>query len=511
MTRVLFYRSWRHSSRIFLILLLAATLFPLRNVRCQQEEITILHTNDMHGQLMPVTAVWIDRDPKPKIGGMAALSGALNREAGPNSILLDAGDFQTGSPISNMMVHGARGGGYVQLMNLLGYDAVAIGNHEFDNGSENLKALMSAADFPLVSANLFKDGKLLADSACTLHSFGNLRVGVIGLTTFHLDDLLAAHQLEGIRITPLPETAQAWIDRLDPVTDLIILLTHQGVEEDSVLAASVHGADLIVGGHSHTRLYQPKRVNRMLIVQAGSSARYLGRLDLSVEADTIRAFKYRLIPLWADSLQPSSPIAELVSIFEKRIQDEYGKVIGELKTEWVRSRSRESNIGNFITDVMRAATGSDFAVMNSGGIRKNMAAGPIRKLDILEILPFTNYLARFQCTGRDLLTLIKTNAEAALTGAHGILQVSGLTYEYGRTADGGVLVRNPRVGSVPVQPDKMYTGVAVDFITGGNGPLYFGFEPSCVENTGILLTDAVIQFIETHPRILSDIEGRISE
>jgi 2',3'-cyclic-nucleotide 2'-phosphodiesterase (5'-nucleotidase family) len=476
------------------------------------QKLTILHVNDMHCQFAATPATWVQKEPKPMIGGMTALQHLVTacREQAPATLLLNAGDIMTGTPIAKIEQAGVLGGGYVEMLNLLGFQAMTIGNHEFDEGQENLQKLIHLSRCDVLCANLYQNDELLTRKPYAIYNIGSIRVGVIGLTLSKLFEETARKHLQGIRVEDPTLAAQKYIDQIDAQTDLIVLLTHQGVEEDLAMADKIHGADVIVGGHSHTRLNKPIRRNRIVVVQADSKTRYLGRLDLTVVADSVAHYDYELLPAWVDSVKnPDPAMHSLVQKYQNQIDAEYGQPLGELLVEWQRSHQAESNIGNYLTDVVRTTMRTDFAVLNSGGIRKDVHRGKVTKLDIVEILPFTNYITTFRCTGAELIKIMETNAQAALRQEPGILQVSGLTYAFKITKGGAVEMRSVKINGRAVDPQKIYSGATVDFITGGQAEKYFGFATPNSESTGLLLSDAVIDYIKKHPQIRSKIEGRI--
>jgi 5'-nucleotidase / UDP-sugar diphosphatase len=474
--------------------------------------VTILHTNDMHTQYIPMTANWMDRDPKPLIGGMVALDFHIQRLRQTYSpvLLLDAGDYMTGTPLSKIEVQGAQGGGFVKMMNLMDYDAVTLGNHEFDEGTDNLQALIDLFEADVLSANVNLNGQPLAPLAGKIYKRGDLSIGVVGVLLSDLADVVNAKNLQGVEVLNPADQVQEWVNKADAKTDLIVVLTHQGVEDDRELAQQLTDVDVIIGGHSHTRLTRAETVNGILLVQAGSKTSNLGRLTLSVAGDSITSYDYELIDTWvADVVKPNMELQLMVDRYEDMIAADYGRVIGMLLTDWQRNSRGESNLGNFVTDVMRATTGTDFALINSGGLRKNLAAGPIRKLDIAEILPFSNTLVTFACTGEQLLDLIHHNAAAALDGEHGVLQVSGLHYSFRQGNDGETEIVSARVNGEPVDAEAIYTGTTVDFVM-GRAERYLGFVPQDrVVDTGLLIANEVIDYIEAHGEIASDEEGRM--
>ncbi len=196
--------------------------------------------------------------------------------------------------------------------------------------------------------------------------------------------------------------------------------------------------------------------------------------------------------------------------YQQQIDAEYGKIIGHLASNWIRNSQSESNIGNFMADVVRHENKTDFAVLNSGGIRKDMVAGPVKKLDIVEILPFTNYVVTFTCSGSELLTMLKTNARASAREEPGILQVSGLRYAYKVLPWGDIEISGAQVNGQPIEAEKIYRGATVDYVLFGQTDRYFGFTPSGkMENTNILVNDIVMDYISRNPQIDAKVEGRI--
>jgi 2',3'-cyclic-nucleotide 2'-phosphodiesterase (5'-nucleotidase family) len=504
------------SSRVRPVLITVALVATFLAAGCAHQRsgtLTILHTNDQHSQFAPAPATWVQKEPKPLIGGMVALENQIRKAKATYkaTLLLDAGDFMTGTPIAKLRVEGALGGAYVQMLNHMGYQALTIGNHEFDEGQENLFRLINLADYDVLSANLYKNDQLVAKKPYAIYKISGLRVGVIGLTLTELFEMTAKKNLDGIRVLDPAESAQKAIDEIDGKTDLIILLTHMGVEADRDLAQKVRGADIIVGGHSHSRLNKPIIENGVIIVQADSKSRYLGRLSIDVAKDAVIRHEYALIPCWVDSVaQPDPILTETVKEYSDQINADYGRTIGQLKTDWQRDSQGESNIGDYIADVMRKAAGADFALINSGGIRKEMAAGPIKKLDIVEILPFTNSLVTFACSGEELLKIVQTNVVAAARQEPGILQISGLSYQYRISPGGLVEINTVLINGKPVDLQATYLGATIDFVLFGQTDRYFGFTPAGkTENTNLLLSDVVMAHIEAEPSVESKIEGRI--
>ncbi|MBU1702728.1 MAG: bifunctional metallophosphatase/5'-nucleotidase [Candidatus Eisenbacteria bacterium] len=494
---------------ILMGLLLAVAISTLTS---QAQEITILHTNDIHGSYLSREADW--RDDRPLVGGMEALAGEVRatRADVENLLLLDGGDVMTGHPICDLVVDDVHGGGLIKIMNALQYDAMTLGNHDLDISQENVHGLEALADFPFLCCNLvYEDGRGFLGKACVIKRVGKLRVGIIGVITEFLAGVVQKKNIEGLKILDPLEQVQALADSLDSETDLIILLSHMGVEADRELAAKIKNVDVIVGGHSHTRIKEPEVVGDVLIVQAGGRLTQVGRLDLTVKHDRVVAYKGRLIDLWIEGMEPQEDIRRMVQGYEEAIGETFGEVLGELKVAWTRDHYSESNLGDWVSDILRVAGAGDFAVMNSGGLRKDMPPGPIHRLDIYEILPFDNEACRFTCTGEELMTMIRHNAQGQAFQTSGILQVSGLSYSFRSTADGGVEIINAMVNGKPIKPKQTYTGISVDFVVISQAENYLRFKPSNVVNLGYKLNELAVQAVRDAGILGEDVQGRMQQ
>ena len=426
--------------------------------------VVVLHTNDMHAAFIPHEAMWVRQEPRPLVGGFVELQATIDsvRAAAPASLLLDAGDVMTGNPITDLAYKGGLGGALFEMMNMIGYDAWSIGNHDLDISQDNLRALTSIARFPTLSANLVDDagGFPLNNRPYAVFERGGLRIGVIGLMTQGLSSLVNQYNLVGLRVLSPEETLQRLINELDPATDLLIALTHQGWEEDSLLAASVTGLDVIVGGHSHTRLREPRKVNDILIVQAGSNAENLGVLRLTVRDDRVDSYEGRLLSLWSRPGRPATPLSGMVDSLQADLEKVYSEVIGTVSADWKRQNG-PSAIGSFITEAQRVAAAADIAFMNIHGIRRDVPAGPVTKKTLFEVMPFRNVLVTFQLTGlqvrQALAHHIRTDSK---------IQVTGLSATYRKEADGTVRIVSANVQGRALEDDRAYVCAASDFFVG---------------------------------------------
>lgn len=490
---------------------LAAALltgFLFVSLYAQPKTVTILHTNDMHANFIPHEAFWIKETPKPLVGGFNELSFAVDslRKIKSNLLLVDAGDLMTGNPVTEYDYKGAQGGVLFEMMNRLGYEAWTPGNHDFDISQDNLRKLIAIAKFPVVSANLVKSGGgfPVNNKEYTIIEKNGVRIGIIGVITEGLYNLVNRTNLVDIKILPTITTTQRCIDELMPKTDLIIALTHQGVDDDSVLAANLKGLNVIIGGHSHTRLKKPKNVNGVLIAQAGSNCENLGILDLTVENHTITKSWGVLLPLNYTSERPKTDLSKLIDSVKQKIDLEYSEVIGNLKSDWTRGDG-EMGIGNFIADAQREAVHADVAFMNNHGIRKNVTAGQLTKRDLFEVLPFRNVLVTFQLSGKQIKDLVKNYIQK-----HASIQTSGIICAWKRTTNNEIEFVSFMINGKLIDDNKAYVAAASDYLV-GEGKRYLGVEitnPSFLQQT---VFAAVENKVRTEKIIDSKIENRIQE
>lgn len=472
-----------------------------------QKTVTILHTNDIHGGFLPREATWMKTIPKPMIGGFSELVHTVDsiRSEHPDALLLDAGDVMTGNPISDIEYGGAQGGALFEMMNRIGYTSGCPGNHDLDISQENLRGLISIQKFPALSANLVNnDGALpLGNKEYVIVERNGVRIGIFGLMLQGLARVVNQTNLEGLRVLSPVETAKRIIAELDPLTDLIVAVTHQGVDDDSLLAASVKGLDVIVGGHSHTRLQTPKVINNVIIVQAGSNAENLGVLELIVDNDRVVRHSGSLLQLWsrADRTTRLSPIIDSLKMI---IDNVYAEVIATLDEDWMRGEG-ETKIGNFITGAMAEAAAAQIGFTNNHGIRKNLSAGSVTKRDLYEVLPFRNTLVTFQLSGKQLRSIIEYYLKRKPA-----IQISGVICHWKSSTSGEPEIVRIEVGGRPLINDQMYICATNDFFA-GQAEKYIGMEISQPVFLTQTMFDAVEVAVRKAKTLTSRVEGRFKK
>jgi 5'-nucleotidase/UDP-sugar diphosphatase len=465
---------YRLARALAALLIVVLALPPLNGALAQPKKVTIVHTNDMHASFLPHEATWVRDRPKPFVGGFPVLQYLIDsiRNANPPILLLDAGDVMTGNPITDRPFNGADGGALFEMMNMMQYAAWCPGNHDFDISQKNFRALVSIARFPTLCANLVDDqGQFqFGQVPYLVVDRGGMKIGIIGIMSQYMYNLVNQSNLVGIRVLSPSETLKKYASELQPRTDLLIALTHQGADEDSLLALAVPQVDIIVGGHSHTRLRTAKRVNGVLIVQAGSNTENLGYFNLTVENHRVTQYDAHLIQTWARTKMPRTRLAEFADSMQATIDLEYNVVLGTLKQDWVRIDKSQSAIGTFIAEAQRVAVQADVAFMNSQGIRKDMSAGPVTKRDLFEILPFRNLLGTFQLRGYELRQILQYYVQRQPS-----IQIAGISAKWKREADGTVTFTEILVHGAPLDEARVYVCAAGDYFI-GEAKRYVGME-----------------------------------
>jgi 5'-nucleotidase/UDP-sugar diphosphatase len=471
---------------------------------------TILHVNDYHGRVQPS----IDKaiDPQKQVGGAAHLAAMIKKARAENpgdTLLLSAGDMFQGSPVSNVF-HGMP---VMEVLNELRFDAMTLGNHEFDWGMGVLARLRKEAHFPFLAANIVdsKGNPLPGIRPYTILQKGNAKVAVIGITTTETEYTTKPDNVKSL-VFLSPETVLPRLIRKvkQQGASIVIVLSHLGLDADKRIAAAIPAIDVIVGGHSHTEISKPlKMENGTIIVQAGAYGLYLGVLELVVDKATGRAIGctessgLRLV-----SAGPQDPLdrraALIVKKYNNRVKQKFAAVVGETSVDLTAGRGSESNLGDLVADAMREAADSQIAFHNSGGIRASIPAGKITMEEVYTAFPFDNVLVSMTLTWDQ----VRQALEQAGTMEFGGLQISGITVTYDLKKTVGERVMKAEVGGKPLDPNKAYTVVTNDFLAAGGDKVGALKEGKNI-TYGDLLRDALVEYLKKHAPVSPRIEGRI--
>jgi 5'-nucleotidase len=350
------------------------------------------------------------------VGGMSRLSGYVHkvREEEDDPVLyVISGDMLQGSIIDQEY----RGISTILVMNMLEPDVVTLGNHEMDYGFSHLMFLERCANFPIVNANLYiKPTESNLFKPYHIIEIDGIRILFIGIIT---EEIIAKSKSEPLIGTFIGiEDAAEEVEYIcnsykDVDIDLTVLLTHIGFDQDIELAKLLPpeiGVDLIIGGHSHTMLEQPEKVNDILIAQVGSGTEHIGRFDLILNMDTnsVHEFSWKAVPI-DDTNCPNDPVMdELLSNYQEEVDGKYNSVICRLPHEMEHeNRFRETELGNLFADILRYQLGVDIVFVASGSIRKKKMSQLVTRTDIMEVYPYDEALISFSVDGATLREMLE--------------------------------------------------------------------------------------------------------
>jgi len=491
--------------------------------------ITILHTNDHHGRF------WKNSDGEYGMAARKTLIDGIRAEvkaSGGYSLLLDGGDVNTGVPESDLQdaVPDFKG------MNLLGYDAMAVGNHEFDKPLFVLKMQRDLIKFPMLAANIYDRGERMFEPY-KIFSLGGVRVGVMGLTTEDTYKMVHPDNVKNIEFRSVIAEAAKVVPELRTKADVVIAATHMGHYEngnhgtqavgDVEMARAVKGIDMVVGGHTQNpacmkaenvldREYvpgtecKPDRQNGTWVVQAHEWGKYVGRADFEYRNGDFKLVKYALIPVnlkksvkAADGKTGKVPytvaIAEDKDMLamltpyqefgQQKLNVEIGSTDGKLEGDRAVVRAKPASMGVLIARAMMEKTRADFAVVNSGGVRESLPAGKLTYKDVLKVQPFGNTVTTVDLTGAEAMAYLNAAAKMSV-GSGAFPQFAGVNLVITGNA-----VTSAAIKGAPIDPAKTYRMTVNNFqAAGGDGYPKLTTHKSYVD-TGFVDADVLKAYI----------------
>ncbi|MDW3652903.1 MAG: bifunctional UDP-sugar hydrolase/5'-nucleotidase [Bacteroidia bacterium] len=490
----------------------------------QAQEITLLYTNDIESVYEPVKAFW---NPDIEyIGGIPQLSSLIQQERAKatNSFLLDAGDIFTGS-----LSQATEGKLAFDIYSAMGYDAMAIGNHEYEYGWEKLREVIQRARFPTLNANIFYAGTDIPFAqAYTILEKNGIRLGVIGIMGVDAyEHAIMKKHVEGLEVRDPAPIVQKWVQKLKPEVDMIVVLTHQnrtapmqtdkeadpevqrGYDEDYALAGAVDGIDMIIGGHSDHGLWKPVQHPKTgtWIGLTFGQGKYLGyaRFMLDKEKGKVKLEEGKLIPVNADIFEADPNILKLIQQARKE-HPELAEAIGKVDKQAFRKYYRESNIGNLIADIFREAGNADIGIISSGSIRFDLNPGPVTIEQLLNVYPFTDHLHVVEIRGKEVIEVL----EYSLTLPYGLAQLSGIELTYDSRKPKGERLLKARIGGKKIDPDRTYTVATYSFLaTGGDAYKMFVGKKRKIDTRKI--SEILIAYFREHGTVEVPDVGRIKD
>lgn len=456
------YRFWSirpHNLTVALALALASVTL---SATAEKRQLVIIHTNDFHGHIQQTD----------EYAGAARIAALVDetRAQNPGVLVLNAGDSISGTPVSTLF----KGLPIFEILNKVGYNASALGNHEFDHGYKQIKQFRDIATYPLISANaLDPDGKLIADDDSLVMQVNGIRVGIIGLITDNTPNMIIPTGNENLTFSEPEAILRAQVKKLDPLVDLVVVLSHVGHEQERALAAAVDNIDIIVGGHSHTRVDPPVKINNTYVVQANYYGADVGYLNIEVDTTTHRMSQFSGRLITANDLPAPDPsVAALVNHWEQQVAKVVDHPITTAKRDYTKVELQV-----FFEKLIAAETGADFGFYNMGGIRDRIRQGTVTMRTIWQIEPFGNSLVTVTASGAVLKTMLTMDDETHYrTGEideariYRVATNSFVAAQLGRSKPGQITVENA---------NELIRDVLIRLIRDGGMPIA---SPTAVQN-----------------------------
>lgn len=503
---------------IFFVFFLALT--SPAGALAKDKIVTLLFTNDVESAYDPIPAHW--RPDMEMIGGIAEMTTLIReiRERDPHVFLFDSGDIFTGS-----LAKETEGVLAFELMTSMGYDAMAIGNHEFEYGVEIFEWAKNRAAFPVLGANMFYRGTdhPYAQAHAIIERDG-VRIGVIGIMGRDAVSAIIPSNIAALDVRNEAEAVQRSVDAIRADVDIVVLLTHQGktapmqtdaesdprlqrdIDADIALAGAVTGVDVLFAGHADAGTLKPvvHPKSGTLIMQTYGQATHLGYLQLALdnESGKIKSYDGKLVPVNAGVLLPDPLIAAKLADYRGRFPKLF-EPVGSAAEFMARRYIEESDVGNLFADVIRAAAGTEMAFIHAGSLRKDIPEGSLTRADLLDVYPFVDDVLRFQLTGAQLREIL----EQSLSQERGLMQISGFSIAYDYSKPVGERLVWMRRGGQDIAPADVFSAAAPGFLAEG-GDLFTSFAVSQPQISVGTVADIIIGYFANSTGVSAPDKGR---
>jgi len=478
---------------------------------------SILHTSDVHAHLMQ-----FDNAAGQLTGGYARIKSYRDslKKAGKDVLMVSSGDIFQGTFFYRFF----QGIPDIEIMNETGYAAMTLGNHEFDNGQPALAEALSYSNFPVLAANIqFRKIPALQVRVkpYIITEVGpagkKIRVAIIGMVPEELKTIVQPVFVNDFNVCNAAAALRQYLPEIKQAKpDMILLLSHLGWDRELQLFEEFPELDGILGGHTHMLIDPPAVVSgqrgHRFMSQAGEWGQNITRYDITFYRNSPRPVEITAagqVPMQA-KLAEDIKVANRVNLLWNQIQEKVTVPVAETKVylngDRGEVRNRETNLGNLLADCFKDTVPSDMALVNGGGIRSSIATGAVTVGDVLNVLPFDNYLMRLTMNGASLRKVFSEVASYSATsgGFGGFLQVSeGLRVDYT-----GSLPKITFRGA-PLKDDELYTVTTIDFLAAGGNGLSGFTEAVKTESTGHMTADMFMKFLHEAQTVCPGVEGRI--
>ncbi len=530
--------------KILLIVILASSLILF----AEELLLDVMFTNDIHGGIDRYKATFMNPQFPPMLGGGGSAATYINSvRAKANGIsrsnlLVDAGDFFQGHPVGTV----TDGRAVIDYMNSVGYDVLVIGNHEFDIGEERLVSTLNRADFPILSCNIVKKGTTdLVDyvSPYIMREILGVKIAIIGLTTTDTALMSFPENISNVDFLPAKPALEKYVKIVkDEGADIIIVVGHMGLPYDpepsyesrylsgkevdserrwgydaQETVHEVEGIDVFFGGHMHKGFNEAWEDpdTHTLVFQGYAYGSNVGHVTLKIDSETKSLAGYEspairegvLVTMFEDEFIPNELVGNEILAQQAIAEEGMDDVIGQAAIYLSKSGNGAQNlIGNMVCEAMINYTGADFAFMNLGGVRGDIARGHITYRDVFNVMPFDNQIVMAEVDGKFLKEII----EARVAGGRHGLRVAGVKVVYSKKRDNNDRVTLLEVNGEPWSATKIYTITTTDFLLQGNAGLVLltKIPEEKITRYEMGLRDAIVEYIERNSPISTKIDDR---
>lgn len=508
---------------VFKKIALSVFCFIVLNLQVCAKEVIIFSTNDIHGRLEP-----FNYGSFKNVGGASRRSAIFKAEENP--LILDAGDFAQGTLYFKILENNLN----LEILDKLGYHAIALGNHEFDKGVNYIKKSALSSKVPLLVSNVkFLDEEInLLVKRYVIKEVNDVNIAIIGVLDCAVKAISSTNPDEYFVYDEI-ETLQEIVDEVDVKSDLIIVLSHCGVEKDKKIAKEVKGIDLIIGGHSHTFLKKPIKIKQkngdiVLISQNGEFGKDVGKWHLDVDGDKIKKYKFKQV-LINDKLKEDEQIKNLILVNKAKIETFSNEVAGYSETlidarrEVVKSQLTTSGV-LLHSAIKKYHPDVEISFNTSGGYRYGgFLPQTITNKDVVELFPFESYLVILDIKGSDIEEILETSSRFLPNPAYSFLQSYGISYDVDLKKQSKVLngtldkilkkgnrVSNILINNKPLDKNKYYR-VATDSFMYFGGDGYVEFKKyKKVFHTYMSLDKILIKYLNENSPVKIEVKDNIN-
>ena len=501
-------------SILLTLIMILSMLLPMGSIWAEDNNaesaagvsLTIVHTNDTHSRVL---------SSKDGIG-FARIAAKVNeiRNTQENVLVLDAGDTFHGQTISTLV----KGESIAKVMNIIKYDVMVPGNHDFNYGQERLLELDKLTDFPIIAANILKADGTTLFSPYVIKEFNGVKVGIFGLSTPETTYKTNPSNVKGLTFEDPTVAAEKMVKELEEKADIIIALSHLGLDEAStytskLVAEKVKGIDLIVDGHSHTVLTEGLKVGDTLIVQTGEYDKNLGIVNMVYADGKVSTATASLITREeAEQLVEDADVLKAVEGItaeqDKITSAVIGKTAVELDGLRENVRTGETNLGNLITEAILKATAADAVITNGGGIRASIDVGDITKGEVITVLPFGNYVVVKKVKGSDIVAALEHGVSQYPAANGGFPHVAGIKFVFDSSKEAGSRVTKTEINGRALDSNMEYLLATNDFMAvGGDNYTMLASGQVIKELPG--LDEVVMNYITNYGTVDIKVDGRV--